>query len=165
MERYKIGKIVNVVGIKGEIKVYNYSDYKERFEELDVVFTKDETLIINNVRYMKELPILKIQGVDTRNQAELLKGKELYITEDMLRVLPEDTFYVKDLIGIKVFDENNTPIGAKSDIFKNQAQDLYEIETENNKKILIPAVEEFIINIDIKNKLMKVRLIEGLIDL
>ena len=165
MEKYKIGKIVNAVGLKGEVKVYNYSDYKERFEEIDTVFVEDKKYIILNTRYMKDVAILKLQGVEDRNGAEALKNKDLYITEEMLRTLPEDTYYIKDLIGIKVIDSNDQYVGIISDVLKNNAQDLYEIELENKKKFLLPAVEEFVLNINMDEKTMKVKLIEGLLDL
>jgi len=165
MERYKIGKIVNAVGLKGEVKVYNYSDYKERFEEIDTVFVEDKKYTIMNARYMKDVAILKLEGVEDRNGAEALKDKDLYITEEMLRILPEDTYYIKDLIGIKVMDSNGEYVGIISDVLKNSAQDLYEIELENKKKFLLPAVEEFVLNINMEEKTMKVNLIDGLLDL
>jgi len=165
MEKYKIGRIVNAVGLKGEVKVYNYSDYKERFEEIDTVFVEEEKYAILNTRYMKDVAILKLAGVEDRNGAEALKEKDLYITEEMLRVLPEDTYYVKDLIGLQVTDEKGEILGVVTDVFKNTAQDLYEIELENKKKILLPAVEEFVLDINMEHKRMTVRLIEGLLDL
>jgi len=165
MERYKIGRIVNAVGLKGEVKVYNYSDYKERFEEIETVFVEDIEYRIMNARYMKDVAILKLEGVDDRNGAEALRDKDLYIPEEMLRILPEDTYYIKDLIGIKVTDSNGQYVGIICDVLKNNAQDLYEIELENKKKFLLPAVEEFVLNINMKEKTMKVNLIEGLLDL
>ncbi len=165
MDRYKIGKIVNAVGLKGEVKVYNYSDYKERFEEIETVFVEELEYRIMNARFMKDVAILKLEGVDDRNGAEALKEKDLYITENMLRVLPEDTYYIKDLIGIKVIDTNGQYVGMISDVLKNSAQDLYEIELENKKKFLLPAVEEFVLNINMEEKTMQVKLIEGLLDL
>ena len=98
MEKIKIGKIVNAVGLKGEVKVYHYSDYKERFEELDQIWIDGRKVAIEGVRYMKDMVILKLDGVSDRNGAEALKEQEVFIDESMLRVLPEDTYYVKDLM-------------------------------------------------------------------
>ena len=165
MERYKIGKIVNAVGLKGEVKVYNYSDYKERFEEIDHVFVEEEPYKIENTRYMKDLAILKLSGVQDRNGAEALKDKDLYITEDMLRSLPEDTYYIKDLIGIQVVNQAGEPVGILCDVIQNSAQDLYEIQLEDQRKILIPAVEEFILDINMEERKITVHVIEGLLDL
>ena len=109
MEKIKIGKIVNAVALRGEVKVYHYSDYKERFEELDKILVerrgKYEEYEIEGVRYQKEMVILKLKGINDRNEAEALKERDLYITEEDLRELPEDTFYVKDLIGCRVINE------------------------------------------------------------
>lgn len=165
MEKIKIGQIVNVVALKGEVKVYNYSGYKERFEELDYIYVEDKKTNIEKVRYMKETVILKLEGIEDRTAAEALKGKFVYIGEDQLRELPEDTYYIKDLIGLSVIDENENKIGKLKDIIQNRAQDLYEIELENKNKTLIPAVEEFVLEINLDKKFIKVKLLEGILDL
>lgn len=165
MDKIKIGQIVNAAALKGEVKVYNYSDYKERFEELNYVYVEEEKTKIEKVRYMKEMVILKLQGVGDRNAAEAMKGKDLYIDESQLRDLPEDTYYIKDMIGIEVRNENDEIIGRLKNVLQNTAQDLYEVELENKKTTLIPAVEEFVLDINIKENFMKVKLIEGILDL
>lgn len=164
MEKIKIGQAVNVVGLKGELKVYHYSDYKERFEELNKVYLGNTLHRISGVRYMKDMVILKLEGIDDRTEAEKHKGKDIYIDKEDVRVLPEDTYYIFDLIGLTVVDEKGGKIGTVSDVIQNTAQDLYEIERENNSKFLIPAVEEFILNIDMNSRTMTVRLIEGLME-
>lgn len=165
MEKYNIGKIVNAAGLKGEVKVYNYSDSKERFAELDNIYVEEKNFSINKVRYMKEMVILKLEGIDDRNAAESLKNKNLYINEEMLRVLPEDTYYVKDLVGLRAVTPEGELLGTVTDVIQNSSQDLYEIELESKKRILVPAVEEFILDINTKDGTMMVKLIEGLLDL
>lgn len=165
MEKIKIGQIVNVVALKGEVKVYNYSDYKERFEELDYIYVEDKKTNIENVRYMKEMVILKLEGSNDRNAAEALKGKNVYIGEDQLRELPEDTYYIRDLIGLEIRDQEDKKIGNLKDVIQNSAQDLYEIELENKNVTLIPAVEEFVLDINLQEKYIKVKIIEGMLDL
>lgn len=163
MEKIEIGKLVNAVGIAGEVKVYNYSDYKERFSELEYIYLGEEKIEIKNVRYMKEMVILKLAGVNDRNKAEALKNTPLYIDETQLRILPKDTYYIKDMVGMKVIDMQDEEIGVLSDVIKGSAQDLYEIERSDKSKALIPAVEAFIKDIDIPNRIIRVSLIEGLI--
>ena len=94
MEKIKIGKIVNAVALRGEVKVYHYSDSKERFEELDQVIVerkgKSQVYEIEKVRYQKDMVILKLKGVDDRNAAEALKESDVLITEADLKELPED---------------------------------------------------------------------------
>lgn len=165
MEKIKIGQIVNVVALKGEVKVYNYSDYKERFEELDYIYIDDKKTNIEKVRYMKEMAILKLEGTNDRSAAEALKGKNIFIGEDQLRELPEDTYYIKDLIGLEIRDQEDNKIGKLKDVIQNSAQDLYEIELENKNITLIPAVEEFILDINLEEKYIKVKIIEGMLDL
>ncbi|QAT43158.1 ribosome maturation factor RimM [Aminipila luticellarii] len=165
MEKIKIGQIVNVVALKGEVKLYHYSDYKERFEELQYIYVEDQKVKIEKVRYMKEMVILKLEGVNDRDAAEALKGKEVYIGENQLRELPEGTYYIRDLIGLEVRDQENHKIGTLKNVIQNSAQDLYEIELENKKTTLIPAVEEFLLDINVEEKYIKVKLIEGILDL
>ena len=164
MDKIKIGQVVNVVGLKGELKVYHYTDYKERFEELTKIYLDNTLYKISNVRYMKDIVVLKLMGIDDRTEADKQRGKDLYIDIEDRRVLPEDTYYIFDLVGLKVVDENGAAIGTLCDVIQNTAQDLYEIEMENKNKFLIPAVEEFILNIDMNSRTMTVRLIEGLIE-
>lgn len=165
MEKIIIGKIVNAVGLKGEVKVYCYTDRKERFEELDRVFVGDEAFPVANVRYQANVAILKLDGIDDRNAAEAQKGKNVSILESDLTQLPADTYYVRDLLGVDICDEEGRPLGSLSDVVQNSAQDLYEIKLESGKKILLPAVREFILSIDMENRTMKVKLPEGLLDL
>ena len=164
MDKIKIGQVVNVVGLKGEVKVYHYTDYKERFEELSKIYLDQTLYQIAGVRYMKDMVILKLSGINDRTAAENLKGKEVLIGKEDIRVLPEDTYYIFDLIGLKVVDENGGNIGTLCDVIQNSAQDLYEIEQENKNKFLLPAVEEFVLKIDMNSRTMTVRLIEGLIE-
>lgn len=164
MEKIKIGQVVNAVGLKGELKVRHDTDYKERFEELKKIYLGNTPYEISGVRYMKEMVILKLLGVDDRTEAETHKGEDVCIDKSDVRVLPEDTYYIFDMIGMSVVDESGNKLGILSDVIKRTAQDLYEIEKEDKKKFLIPAVEEFILNIDVKNKVMTVRLIEGLME-
>lgn len=169
VEKIKIGKIVNVVALRGEVKVYHYSDYKERFEELSVILLEKKNKFteykIEGVRYQKDMVILKLKGVDDRNAAELLKECDIYITEEDLRDLPEDTFYVKDLIGCKVFDEpSGIEVGKIADVLQNTAQDIYQVKTASGKEVLIPAVGQFVKEVKIEERLVITTLIPGFLD-
>lgn len=163
MEKINIGKIVNAVGLKGELKVYNYSAYKERFEELEYVYVEEKKAKIDNVRYMKEMVILKLADVNDRNQAEALKNSLIYIDETQLRELPEGEYYIKDMIGMAVKEEKGNVLGVLTDVIQNSAQDLYEVEMADGKKALIPAVSEFVKDIDMEKREIIVNVIEGLI--
>ncbi len=164
MEKIKVGQVVNAVGLRGELKVYHYSDYKERFEELTKIYLENTLYKISGVRYMKEMVILKLLGIDDRTEAEKHKGEDIYFDKEDMRILPEDTYYISDLIGLVVIDESGSAIGTLCDVIQNSAQDLYEVERDNKSKFLIPAVEEFILKIDMNSRTMTVRLIEGLLE-
>lgn len=170
MEKIKIAKIVNVVGIKGEVKLYNYSDYKERFEELSELILsgkkgKEEVYRIEKVRYQGEMVILKLEGIKDRNEAEKLRDFDVYITEKDLRELPEGTYYVRDLVGMKVVDEGSYgEIGVVKDVIQNTAQDIYVVKTDEGREILIPAVKEFIKEVNLNDRVILTTLIPGFID-
>ena len=171
MEKIKIGKIVNAAALKGEVKIYHYSDYKERFEELDSVIvcgdrrgSDERQYEIENVRYQKDMVIAKLKGVNDRNAAESLKGLDVFITEEDLRELPEDTFYIRDLIGCEVIDgRDGKTLGQISDVLKTGAQDIYQVELAFGGQALIPAVAQFIEKVDIRQKTVVIKVIPGLI--
>ena len=165
MEKIKIGKIVNTVGLKGEVKVYNYSDSIEIYETIESIYVEDRLTVIENVRAQKNMVILKLEGADDRNAAEALRGKELYITEDDLPELPEGQYYMRDLIGMSVTEEDGNLLGHVTDVLQNTAQDIFEVESENGKKLLIPKVDQFVLDIDAEKREITVRLIEGMLDL
>lgn len=166
MDKLRLGKIVNAVGLKGELKVYPYTDYKEKFEYIGYVMIEGRSYNIEAVRYIKNMAILKLDGIDTRTEAEDFKEKELFIPREDAPPLPEDTYYVRDLIGLDAVDEEGRSIGSISDVIINSAQDIYMIWPHDGKREFpVPAVEEFIREINIEKGIIVVRLIEGLQEL
>jgi 16S rRNA processing protein RimM len=163
MDKINIGKIVNVVGLKGEVKIFNFSSSKERYEKLRSIYIEDQKYEIEKVRYNKNTVILKLFDTNDRTSAEVLKDKNIFISESDLAKLPEGEYYVRDMIGMTVICDDETAIGTLKDVLQNKGHDLYEIEMQDGKMILVPAVEEFILNIDIEKKQMNIKLIEGLI--
>ena len=184
MEKIKIGKIVSAVGLKGEVKIYSYAGSKERYESLArlIVATPgrgaaderssapgpgrgEKEYAIENVRYQKEMVIVKLAGVDDRNQAEALRESEVFITEDDLEELPADTFYIRDLLGCRVLEaESGRELGTLSDVIQNSAHDLYQVDLTDGRQALIPAVGQFIAAVDPAQREIRVRLIPGLLD-
>jgi len=158
----KIGEVVNVVGLRGELKIYPYSESKERFETLKTVYFDDKQVIIENVRYKDNLVILKIQGVEDRTSAEACKGIEVFMNEEDLEILPEGTYYVRDILGFKVEDQSRGIIGTLKDVRDNGAQNLFIIETTKGGELLVPAVEQFFAGVDLNRKVVLVDLIEGM---
>ncbi len=165
----KIGQIVNTQGIRGELRIYPLTDYKERFEEIDWVYmgeNENAKYTIEKVRYKNELVILKLKGIDDINEAEKYKTKYLTIPKASSRSLPEDTYYIVDLIGLQVYTQENEYLGIIKDVIQSAGNDIYEITSDKNpqKSILIPAVGEFIKDVNIKEQKIIVQLIEGLLE-
>ena len=165
MEKIKIGKIVNAVALRGEVKVYNYSGYKERYEELDRIIVDGKNYEIEKVRYQQQMVILKLAGVNDRNAAEAMKNKDVFITEEDLQELPEDTFYIRDLIGLEVLDaETGDVIGKMKDVLQPSTQDVYVVKRAEGSDVLIPAVSQFVKEVNVKDGFVKVQLIEGMVE-
>jgi 16S rRNA processing protein RimM len=165
MEKIMIGKIVNVVGLKGEVKVYNYSGFEDRYENLERIIAGNAEFKIESVRHQQQMIILKLVGVDNRDGAEALRGKNVYITEDDLLELPEEEFYIRDLIGMEVIDaESGERLGVLADVMTDRPQDIYVVKLNDGGQCLIPAVDEFIKGIDGEARQIRVTLIEGMIE-
>ena len=165
MEKILIGKIVNVVGLRGDVKVYNYSDSIQIYEETPEIYVDDKLTKIEKARLQKNMVVLKLGGIDDRDAAERLRGSELYVTDADLPELPEGQFYVRDLIGMTVKEENGSVLGAVTDVIQNTAQDIFEVEMENTKRIMIPKVDQFVLDINGDSREITVRLIDGMLDL
>ena len=165
MEKIKIGRIVNAVALRGEVKVYNYSGYRERYEELDRIIVDDTPYEIEKVRYQQHMVILKLAGVNDRSAAEAMKNRDVFITEEDLRELPEDTFYIRDLIGLSVIDdESEALLGTIKDVLQPSSQDIYVVKLEKGGEAMIPAVSQFVRKVSIEEGFVRVRLIEGMIE-
>lgn len=165
MEKIKIGRIVNAVALRGEVKIYNYSGYRERYEELERIIVDETPYEIEKVRYQQHMVILKLAGINDRNAAEAMKNKDVYITESDLAELPEDTFYIRDLIGISVIDiDRGEIIGTIKDVLQPSTQDIYVISMPSGGEAMIPAVSQFVKEVNIEDGYVKVQLIEGMIE-
>ncbi|MBK5253807.1 MAG: 16S rRNA processing protein RimM [Peptostreptococcaceae bacterium] len=167
-KQIKIGEIVSAVGIKGEVKIYNFSDVPDRFESDVSIYLgtreNNSKMTIDSIRYQKNMPVVRINGTTDRNEAEKLIGKEIFISESSLGELPEDTFYVRDLVGVLVYDKELGLIGEVVDVLQNTAQDLYKVKTKEGKEVFIPAVKEFVLSVDIEQKRIDVSLIPGFME-
>ena len=176
MEKIKIGKIVNAVALKGEVKVYNYSDGAKRYRDVGRVIAGGKEYPVEGVRTQGNMVILKLRGVDDRNAAEAMKNLDVYITEDDLGELPEDTFYIRDLIGLKVINaETGKEAGEIVDVIQGAAQDVYRIRLSDkgcgpeesggkgSRETMVPAVSEFVKDVNLEEKRVYIKFIEGML--
>lgn len=167
MENYfVVGNIVNTQGIKGEVRVMPTVDDVARFKLLDHIFVDRKGNIkeyeVENVRFHKQFVLLKLKGVDDMNTAETLKGTVVKITEDMAVPCEEDEYYIKDLYDMNVVTVDGEELGIISDVIFTGANDVYAVKDNNGKEILIPAIKDCIVSVDVENNLMTVKLLEGL---
>ncbi len=162
MDKLRLGQITGAVGLRGEVRVYPYTDYKEKFEEIPHVLLGGKKRLIESVRYQKNMAVLKLSGVNDRTAAEACRGEYLFIDRADAPPLPEDTYYVADLLGLSVVDEEDKPVGTLKDVVQNTAQDLYVIEDEEGRRFSVPAVGEFILEVNVNEGFIRMHLIPGL---
>ena len=168
MQSVLIGQIVNVHGIKGEVKIYPYTDDIQSLSKNMKNIYLDEQMKQGkysvSCRVQKNMLLVKIKGVDTVEDAEKLRDKNVYISEDDLDTLEEDSYYIKDLIGLEVIDiKNDKTFGKINYVFNNGANDVYEVITIDNKTVYLPAMKQVIKKVDLKAKKIYVEIMEGLI--
>ena len=160
--------ITTTHGIRGEVKVYPTTDDVHRFEDLDSVLLDTGReyieLEIENVKYFKQYAILKFKGINNINDIEKYKGRSLYVTRDQAIPLDEDEYYIADLIGLDVYLENGEKFGVLKDVMETGANDVYIVKTGEGKEVLIPAIHECILDVDIEENRMEIHLMDGLLD-
>ncbi|MBR5981185.1 MAG: 16S rRNA processing protein RimM, partial [Firmicutes bacterium] len=140
MDIIKLGKITAPQGIQGEVRVYPYTDVPQRFSEIEAVLLDGRKRKIEKARYMKNMAVLKLEGIDDRNAAEAVRNRELLLAREDLWEQPEDTYFVDDLVGSAVVSEDGAAIGTLKQVHSRPAQDLYEIERADGSTFLLPAV-------------------------
>lgn len=173
----RIGKIVKPQGIKGEVKVLVTTSDINRFKSLKNVYLHideeaSDEIISNNidikevieVKFLKDFVILKLKNVDSVEDAEKLRNMSLYVNREDSYKLKQNEYFLADLNGLVVKNiDNNEIIGKVTDILETKTQSILVIKNES-KEVLIPLVDEFIKNIDLENKLIQVKLLEGMIE-
>lgn len=163
MPQIEIGKIVNTHGLKGHLKVEPWCDGIETFEYLNRVFVNNIEYGIESVKIQKNIFLLKLKELDTIEEAEKLKNKVVYANEDEMPPLSEGTFYIRDIMGLSVYDGEKL-IGKIFDWIETGANNVYVIKRPNGKDVLIPAIDSVVKEIDIENKRMSVNMMEGLME-
>ena len=162
----KVGVITTTHGVRGEVKVFPTTD-PERFLDLEYVILdagrEMKKLEIRNVKFFKNLVILKFDGIDNINDIERYKRCPLLVERKDAVALEEDEYFIADMIGIQVVTEDDEPFGTLKDVMETGANDVYVIDTEEHGEVLVPAIRECILDVDIENQKMKIHLMDGLI--
>ena len=165
----QVGIITSTHGVRGEVKVYPTTDDPRRFRRLKevVLDTGKEkmNLEIEGVKFFKQFVILKFKGLDNINDIEKYRQKSLYVTRKNAVRLQREEYFIADLIGLKVQDEDGKELGTVKDVIETGANDVYEVEMADGKSLLLPAIKQCILNVDVENGTMQVHVLEGLLDL
>lgn len=167
LTHFKVGQIVNTQGLKGEVRVYPFTDDMYRFDDLNSFYLgKDLETVWNveRVRYKGNMVIMKIKNIDTVEMAEKLKNKFMYVSREESKDLEEGEFFIADMIGIDVLTVEGKHVGTLKEVLQYAANDVYVIKGEDDKEILIPAVMKFVPTIDIQERKMIIDPIAGMLD-
>lgn len=168
MEDYlQVGVVSSTHGIRGEVKVFPTTDDAERFKKLKNVFAETkhglEALEIANVRFFKNMVILKFKGIDNINDVEKYKSCPLLVTRENAVELKPGEYFLCDLMGLSVYEENGNYLGTIKEILRTGANDVYVVQKEKEKEVLIPNIKDCIIDVALDEQRMTVHLLEGLV--
>lgn len=163
---FRVGVITQTHGIRGEVKIFPTVEDPKDFKKLKKVILdtgkEKMDMEIQSVKFFKNLVILKFRGIDNINDVEKYKKAELYVTRAEAVPLEEDEYYIADLVGLSVLSDEGEELGELTDVMQTGANDVYVVQKPNEKELLIPAIHECILDVDIENQVMKVHLLPGL---
>lgn len=169
MEQFlRVGVISSTHGIRGEVKVYPTTDDPERFLDLDEVILdtgrEHKILEIVGVKFFKNQVILKFKGYDNINDIEKYLKKDLLVDREHAVELGENENFIADLIDMEVVTDEGKVLGTLTDVIETGANDVYAVKTPEGKEILLPAIRDCILDVNVDEKRMTVHVMEGLLD-
>ena len=173
-ERFQVGVITATHGVKGEVKIFPTTDDPARFKKLKHVILdtgrEDLVLKIEGVKFANKLVILKFKGLDNIDDVMKFRQKSLYVERKDAVALEADEYFIADLIGVSVYEEDGSFVGELTDVISTGANDVYVVETdkenaEGSKQLMLPAIKQCILSVDIKERRMTVHIMEGLREL
>jgi len=165
---FVVGKVLKPKGLKGEVKVEIITSFPEHFKTLKTVFWQKDSrwnpLSIRTVSLRQGFVFLQFAEITSVDQAEQLRNAYLYIEKAQLQPLAEDEFYVHDLIGMRVFDEQERLLGEIVDVETHTSNDIYIVQSKQGARYMIPAIKEVVKKVDLRNKTMHIHVLDGLLD-
>ena len=166
--KLQVGVISSTHGVRGEVKVFPTTDDVKRFKRLKEVILdtgKEELMLeIEGVKFFKQFVILKFKGYDNINDIEKYKGKSLFVTRANAVRLRRDEYFIADLQGLTVVDEEDKLLGTLRDVMETGANDVYIIDMTDGREVLVPAIKECILHVDVEAGKMQIHLMDGLLD-
>lgn len=166
-QMFQVGVISSTHGVRGEVKVYPTTDDVKRFKKLKEVILdtgrEQKLLEIETVKFFKQFVILKFKGIDSINDIEKYKGKSLLVDRAHAVKLKKDEYFIADMIGMRVITEDEKEFGILKDVIETGANDVYIIDTKEHGEVLVPAIKQCILDVDIEHATMRIHLLEGLV--
>ena len=163
----QVGVITSTHGIRGEVKVFPTTDDPKRFKKLKQVILdtgkEKRDLEVESVKFFKQFVILKFKGIDNINEVERYKRCPLLVTRVHAVPLQEDEYFIADMIGMQVVTEDGAVFGTLKDVIETGANDVYIIESSEHGEVLVPAIKECILDINIEEQKMQIHLMDGLV--
>lgn len=173
---FQVGIITSAHGVRGEVKVYPTTDDVKRFRRLKKVIIRkpadgspqktddEETFEIESVKFFKQFAILKFKGIDTMEAALKYRKCSLIVPRSDAVRLSRDEYFIADLIGLTVQDEDGTEIGILNDVIETGANDVYAIKLHDGREFLLPAIRQCVLKVDVENGFIRIHILEGLLD-
>lgn len=165
----RVGVISSTHGVRGEVKVFPTTDDARRFKKLKTVILdiRPEPVLLNieNVKFFKNMVILKFKEFNNINEVEKYKGRDLLIRRDQAVKLGPDENFITDLVGLSVVTDEGEDFGTLKDVMKTGANDVYVIEGRDGKEYLFPAIKQCVLNVDLEAQTITVHIMDGLLEL
>ena len=162
-----IGKVVSTQGNKGEVNVLPLTDSTDRFKNLDTVFLRNSnsrtTLNIEKIRIKENTVILKLKDIENIQEAKMIVGSFLEVERKNAVKLSKDTYFVFEIIGLEVYDDNNIFLGKVENVISTGSNDVYIVKIKNKKELFIPAIREVVKNVNFEKRRISIKMVDGLI--
>ena len=154
---FAVAKILTPHGVRGEVKLLPLTDFPHRFAQTEYLLLADRTkLYLESVRMQKNAILVKFRGLDTPEDWSPLRNKELFVTEDELMPLPAGQYYIHQIVGLEVVDEQEQILGRVTDVLQTGSNDVYVVKTTDGKELLLAAIDSVVKEIDIAAGRMRV---------
>ena len=166
-DRLRVGVITSPHGIHGEVKIFPTTDDPERFKKLKKVIIdthkEQKEMEIGGIKFFKNMVIATLSGIEDRTQAEKYRSADIMIEREDALPLGEDEYYICDILGFTVTNDDGTVLGTLEDVLTSCANDVYVVKRDNGKELLIPSTKECVLSTDLNSKNIVVHLLKGMI--
>ncbi len=165
---FQVGIVTATHGLKGEVKVFPTTDDVKRFKRLrEVILDTGKERIgleVESVKFFKQFAIVKFKGIDDISAVEKYRKSSILVTRENAVRLKKDEYFIADLLGLKVRDESDAEIGVLRDVMETGANDVYVIDLTDGRELLLPAIKQCVLEVDVEDGFIKIHILEGLLD-